>query len=367
VVAAYYHNKHLLLALDAGAPLHLLRGLALEASYCSTPGGRVSRRAERLFEICEDLSKRLDDPVARGLHLLARGISAYLGGDSSTALPHCLNSAEQFIERQGTIWETISARRFAIAALFLLGRFEELGRFVPPLIGSAEGTGNRYASMCFRSAYSTVAWLVRDDEVEAREQLERARGECNRNDYHLSHYNLLLGETFFDLYRGAAIGAHERIEAQWHRLEESQLLRVGVVRAQIWQFRASSALAASSQLDLMGERSRAEALRKEARAHCKQLHKDSVTRAGASAFVTEAGLELARQNSVEAIRLLRLALERYESLGALMYAAAVKDRLANLLTGDEAKRTSQEALHAIAAQRVASPHKLVAMLTPGFG
>ncbi len=366
VVATYYHNKHLLMALEAGEPLHLLRALALEASYCATPGGRPSKRGERLIEIAEGLAERLDDPVARGLYFLARGISAYLAGDTASALPLCLHSADYFVERQGTTWETISARRFAIAALFLLGRFEELGRFVPPLLGSAEGTGNRYASMCFRSAYSTVAWLVRDDVAEAQMQLERARSECNPHDYHLSHYNLLLGETFFDLYRGSSITAYERIEAQWSQLENSQLLRVGVVRAQIWQFRASTAAAAALTLEADRQTSRAQTLRTAALAHCRRLHGDPIARAGASGFVTEAALQFATGEPSDAVALLRRALQCYESLDAAMYVAAVKAQLASLLEGDEADELRNEAASAMDAQHVLNRRNMVRMLAPGF-
>jgi hypothetical protein len=363
-----FQNRHLLLALRSGEPKRLLRALTLEASYAAMPGIGSERRTSDVLALADALARQSDDPAAVSLLYLARGISAYLQGRSNDSLKECEEALALLSTRcAGAVWETMSAQRFVIASLFFLGKFRRLAAFVPPLLAEAEGTGNLYATTCFRSAYGSVAWLTKDAVQDARHQLDRARHEWRDTGFHLAHYNLLIGDCYVDLYTGDPERARARLLERWSELAHARLLRVGVLRAQLWQLLAGSTVAAARNRLRGGRKSEAHALLSDARGTIRKLRGAPARRAPAMASLLEAAVELADGDEKSARAHLTTSSRAFEEQGMRLFAAAAHVRLGELTPGGAGSSFVESGLAAFRDEGVACPTRMIEMLGPGFG
>jgi tetratricopeptide (TPR) repeat protein len=360
---ADYQTTHLLLALRLGEPRRLLRALTLEISYSATSGPGSLRRTDELLGIAQAVAQRVEDQAGDGLLHLARGIAAYLQGRHETALHQCERALIWFRENcAGAVWEMMSAQRFVIASLFFLGKLKELGAYVPPLVAAADETGNRYATTCFRSAYSTVAWLARGQTMEASRHLALARAETASRPFDLSHYNLLIGETFLDLYAGRVELAYLRLVAQWPQIARSQFLRIGVVRVQLLSLRG---IGASLRALALREKdpSTAQLLKQEAERLLERLRKDPIAHGNPFADTIEANLKLFDNSAGAARERLESAAKAFDRLDMRLFAAAARVRRAELQTL-EADGLAALGFSEFEQEGVRSPRRLINVLVP---
>jgi len=368
VRGADFQNEHFLLALRAGEPRRLLRALILEASYSATPGRGSERRTAHLLAVAGELSASGVDRTAIAFLAVARGVAAYLQGRLEAALEH-LGFAVDLLSRVGAraVLETLAAQRFMIASLFLLGRLRRLGEMVPPLLADAEATGNIYATMIFRTGFSTAVWLARDDVREAQRQLRLARAEWTGGGYQLAHFNMLFGEALIDLYAGDPERALARIREEWPALRQAHLHRIAVVQAQLLQLRAAAAAGAADRAEARGQRSAAWTLRRQARADARRLGRERIRRAAPSAALAEAALE-GPEGGAGAVRgRLEQALRGFTAQGMLLYAAAARVRLGEQEGGERGAAEVRSGLDAFEREGVVQPARFVSMLAPGFG
>lgn len=364
---ADFQNRHLLLALRAGEPRRLGRALALEALNAAAPGRGARRRTDLLLQASSLLVDQAPDrDWALGLLSLARGVAAYLHCDTEEAVTHCSSAVETLTTRcAGAIWERVTAQRFLIASLFHAGEFARLNLTVPPLLAEAEATANLYARQFFRSGYSIASWLVRDEVAEARRQLALARDEWRSVNYQLPDYNRLISQTYIDLYAGEGERAAATIREQWPIIKEAQLLRIGIVRVQLWQLRGATALAAATDLARRGDAATAASLRLEAR-HCvKKLVADSSPRAQPMAALLSAACDFADGAVATAQRNLQRAADAFERQGMHLFAASARHMLGRVC-GDESSEAAKKARALFAVQGIARPNQMMRMLAPGF-
>jgi hypothetical protein len=368
VRGADFQNRHLLLALEAGEPSRILRALALEASFAVTPGAGNERRSARLLTVAEELARRSGDENAATLLCLTRGIATYCQGSIDAALAHCEEALSLLAARRaGPVWEAVTAQRFVIASLFFLGRLGRLAAFVPPLLAEAEGTGNVYAMMCFRAAYSTPGWLVSGNVDEAARQLDRTREQWKDVGFQIPHYNLLVGDTFLDFYRGDGERALARLRQQWPGIVDAQLLRIGAMRVQLWQLLAGSACMAAQAALARGQRARAGALRAEARQLARRLHGEPIQRSAPLAELLLAALDREEHEEERARGHLRNATRLFRQQGLPLFAAAAQVGLGELTRGPAGEELVRSGLLPLEREGVVSPLRMVALLAPGFG
>ena len=366
VRGAEFQTKHLLLALRAGEPRRVLRALTLEVAYAATSGVGSERRTARLLAIAEQLAQGTGDDGAIGLLCVSRGIAAYLQERLEDAVTHFEEALSIFTTRSsGAVWEMLTVQRFLNASLFFLGRMRLLAETVPRQLAEAEGKGNIYASMCFRTAYSWPAWLSSGNVDEARRQLAKARQEWPTTEYQLAHANMLVGDTHVDFYAGDDQRPILRIREEWPRIEASQILRIAILRVQLRQLRAAAAVAAAAAEDARGNATVARELRKEARKYAKLVARERVRRAAPMAALIHAALDRAEGDVASARRHLEDAVAGFERQGLRLFAAAARVRLGELTPGAEGVRLSSDGLDAFRAEGIIDPRRMVAMLSPG--
>lgn len=363
---ADFQNDHLLMALNAGEPRRLLRALTLEISYSATPARGSQQRTRTLLQMADQLAEVVDDKTATGLVRVSRGVAAYLNGRFDEALVDCQAGVDQLRRFAGTMWETVTAQRFIIASLFHLGRLRALSTLVPPLLAETEAKGNLYASTFFKTTYSNAAWLVTDQVSLAREHLEQGRAEWTAPGVQLSHCWMLVGDANLALYTGEKGRLWAAVERDWPRFLAAQFLRIAMVRVQLLHLRSVAALCEASSLQRQGFASDARRLRQEARSSAARLAKQRIGFARPLAELTLAAIDVS-VGKLEAGRGgLERSIELFSKQDMRLYAAAAKNRLGQLLGGDEGAALVQQGQAALTAEGIVKPSNMLDLLAPGF-
>lgn len=364
---ADFQTQHLMLALDAGEPRRVLRALTVEASYSAARGAGTEAVTQRLLAIADHLARQSADHTTRGFSCMTRGLASYLQGRLEPALDDLDRALDILLEHcPGAVWETVTTRRFVIAALFFLGRWRRLSELVPPLLAEAEATGNLYAAMCFSTAYAWAAWMTRGEVEAAQRQLERMREAWRTTTYQLCHCNILIADAHLDLYSGEAERAFARISAQWNDVRRAQLMRIGVLRVQLLSLRAASAAGAALACAARGDQRGARSSRREARRVALALEKEKLSRALPLAWLVTAALDVGEGRERAAERKLERAAAAFEADALGLFAAAARSRLGQLVGGARGAALVSGALEAFEREAVRYPRAAVQMLSPGF-
>ena len=172
---ADFQARGLLLALRAGEPYRIARGLTLEAAYVSTAGARGERRVVELLRAAEGLAQPLDDPATTGLVIAAQGIAAYFNGQWKRGGELCDRAACLLRSRcTGVTWEVDRTTVFDLWSLQFLGELAELGRRWPVVLKEARERGDRYLATNLNTLLISTLRLADDDPDGAEAELRQA-------------------------------------------------------------------------------------------------------------------------------------------------------------------------------------------------
>ena len=237
---------YLLMALDAGEPYRLARGMAIEsAARAAYPSGR--KLSQKLVQQSKVLAKGVGHPHAIALSILADGMMATAVGEWKKALT--LSEEALAILRDqcvGVTWELNMAQNLVIWALMYLGELGEVSRRVPALLANARSSGNLYIAteLCTRSNY---AWLAVDDPDEGERVTIESIERWSHKGFHRQHYSAMLARIQTALYRGNADAAWGLLTELELILRHTYLTRVQVIRIESLYLRARSALAMAAR------------------------------------------------------------------------------------------------------------------------
>jgi hypothetical protein len=354
VMGAYFHARHLTLALDSGDAPRVSRALALEAAHVASTSSERHERSLSLLERSARLAEDLGDPHALAMVTLMRGGQALFASRWRDAVALCDASLSLLAScTDNVMWETGSAWRFAFTGLFYLGELAELGRRVPLALAEARARGDRFAESCARSGSSVVVWLSRGDVQGARRQLAEERHRWSGGRFALQHYLRLQAESYVDLYEGRGGAALERLHADWRRLDRSMLLRVQLLRSTMWALRGRAALCGGGEL-------------REARAAALKLEAEGLPAPRAQALALRAALAGRRGRLDAAVASYREASAQFAALGMTLMAAAMDARRGALVGGDEGARLRSSAEQVLRAQAVVDPQAMLQLLAPDW-
>ncbi|HZO15672.1 MAG TPA: hypothetical protein VFB62_20505, partial [Polyangiaceae bacterium] len=343
---ADFQTRHLLLALAAGEPERVARGLAIEAAYSSGSGGRSRARTRRLLTAARELAVKVGSPHLDGLTETVSGIAAFLEGRWSDAHGACARGEKIFRDRcRGVAWELASSEFFGLGALYYLGSMRELAELVPQRLREAEERGDLYRATGLRSWRTNVAWLVGDQPDVARAQIVEAALRWTRQGFHLQHYYELFSHCQIDLYEGDAARAHSRIASAWPKLERSMLLRIQNTRVESWYLRARAALG-------IGQWRAAE---RDAR----RLEREGMAWAQPYALAVRAAVAWQRSGVGRAE--LERAIAGFEGASMLLFAAAARRHLGTMTGRTELVAEADQHMN---AQGIVDPTRMARMLVP---
>ena len=353
VRGADFQARFLLLSLRAGTPEHVARALGREAVYTSTAGPHAGKRAPELAARAEELAQQLGDARLHARNVLVSGMIQFFFGNFTAATTELARGEEVTQAAMGDTWDLDSTRYIAQLALRHLGRLDEVRRSFDVHVRDALRRGDRYVETTMRRTCNVVH-LAADDPDEARRDLGNATWSPPSRGFHVQHWYAAWAEAELGLYLGHSSDALRSFPETWRGLERSFHTRIQTLRATaLWTF---GRLALASDV-------------KDARAawSARRLGGEGVAYARAWSLLLGAAMELGRGQREAAVGMLREAIDVAEREQLLLYAAAARRRLGQLVGGDEGVALVAQADAELRAQGVVNPERMVEVYAPGLG
>lgn len=241
--AADFQARQLILALDAGEPYRLVRGLAHEMALRASTGTKALAEVRQLQAATMALAERIGQPEP-----LAR---AYLGAGIASLTMGRWRSASEWTEKAETIlrasctgvaYEIHIAQHFWLTAQSVLGRISKASHRYPELLSEAQELGD-ILTMANLRIFSWNLHLAEDDPERAENELGRALEGWPETGFLTQHFQALTGRVSVKLYTGHPESALEELKGHWPSLRGSFLLRAQGVRVTCVDLRARCLLA----------------------------------------------------------------------------------------------------------------------------
>ena len=367
--ASQFHTRHLLLALDAGEPERVARGLAMEVFF----GAMEGAGGEEILERARRLAGRLSARYPASLTELASGMHACAQGRWQEALD-CLEKAEWRLReaRTGVAWELDTARHFRVLALLQLGRWPELFADLPSLVGPAREQGNLYLEIHLQHWVESFRQLVDDRPAEVEATLAETAESWSQEGFHFQHFGQLHAGAQAALYQGQGSRAWRLLSRKWEALTGSMIQRIEMVLIFSHDLRARCALAAAVELAQDEEHPQAPAgsrrrldsrrswLLSQAEAGAGALERAGASWPAALAGMLRAGVASVRGARGTALAQLEIAAGRFEASDMPVHAGIARWRYSLLSSG--AAEDSEQILERAG---VRNPGSLAAVFSPG--
>ena len=366
VRARLIQTRYMLAALNAGEPTHIARAAAFEVTTSAQDGTRAWKRTLRLIAVSTDLARRVGTPYVTAWAEGSAGIAHYLRGSYREALARCLHAEEGLREHGvGTQWEVATLRIFAVSALALLGRFEELAAHQHAWVRDALDRGDLYAAVNLRIGFANTARLAAGDPAGAREDVAASMRQWSKQGTHLEHFYELVALVNADLYEGRSADARARVELQWHPMRRALLTMVQTVRIHLWRLRGQSTLAAAAAA-AQGEKDASErsALLAEVAHAADRVERERAAWGLAFAKMLRAGIAEVRKETHRAIALYGEAARAADETEMAFVAAVARRSRGLLMGGDDGRALVHDADAWMRRVGVRSPARMAATVAP---
>jgi len=252
-----FQSRHLQLALDAGDPYRVVRGIGVEAIFVASTGD--AKQAAALVERAAALAERTGRPECRVWVELGAAMTALCAYRWPEALAAAQRVPVLAAGHEAEMrWEISTGQYVSLLALLYSGRVAEVARRVPEAFAEAEDRGDLYTEATL-GTYPQPWFLVAQDRPdEAQAALDHAVVRWCNEGFHLQHLGHFLATAELQLYRGDAAAAVDGLRRGWRAMERSQLLRVRFlgVRAREILGRAAAASAGGPDDPILGESER---------------------------------------------------------------------------------------------------------------
>ena len=334
------------------------RALLLEACHVAASGG-PSERAERLVDAAT-AGGELEDPYLRGWVQLARAYIDYFRGNWRKAFEGAEQADALFSANcADVVWERDTVHALSHWAQVYLGSLKTLGQMLPARLREAQLRGNLYAVWALPATISVIHWIARDDVAGGRAAVERIPTLVLRG-YQIQHWNEMHSSALLDIYAGDVRGARRRLEEGWVPMSRSLLTKIQVIRSEVNELQARTALAAARA----ASGSEREQLLQIAEHHTERLGREGMAWTDAVATLRRACIRDAHQDADGAVREFRAAITAADAAELGLHAAAARVRLGVLLGGDEGTALRDVGLATMRAEEVRQPEAFVALYAP---
>ncbi|HUF47201.1 MAG TPA: protein kinase [Vicinamibacterales bacterium] len=356
---AYFHARHLRMALAAGEPRRIALGCSNMVSQTAIEGLPVRAQVEALMARADALAAESGDPFIVAHNDLACGVAEYLGGRWRAGLERLVR-AETVLREQctGVAWDLDTCHLYRLRTMYLVGDVAAMCARVPRLIEEAQERGDRLGTTMLRSRLANVALLVADAPVEARALCHEGIAAWSRRGFHTEHYFEWVGQTEIDLYEGRGAEAMARVERTWPVLQGSLITRVQIVREQAHDLRGRAATAAAVETSDAAARAR---LLADAERDAQTLDREGTPLATAFAHGLRASVASIRGDRETALRELDVCERTFAADELVPHAMAARRRRGCLLGGDEGRALAQSSDEWAAGQGIRNPDRFFAM------
>jgi serine/threonine protein kinase/tetratricopeptide (TPR) repeat protein len=355
--------RGLLLALRAGEPTRLARALMVEGVTRAASGGKGVRDGEALVTTAEGLVTAAGNPQVLALAATCRAQICMLSGRFRASLESCERARTIMREhRVGEGWERTEVDVFACWALYFLGDFDRLARWMPELRREFARCNNQYALTSLGlTALSYLNLAIDDDPAQHRAEIHEAATRWSPSGFHVQHCQAVFAEALSRLYVGDGAAAHAYMQTSWPTIERSLILHVEAIRVQAYDLRARTALAAAAPAGSPAQRKQYLAAAARDAGMMQKVHEPYVVALAQAILSCVAQL---RGDLAGARSLLAGALAGFEASEMALHVAAARRRLGALVGGDEGRALLAASDAYMTANRIRRPERMTQILLP---
>jgi hypothetical protein len=361
VSAWLFLTRGLLRALATGDSLRIARGLALEASFLVSRGGRRSNRLASLaLEKADRLAREGKHPAAAELVLLTRGMAAFSEGrwaDACDLYDQCEAVCRE--HGVGVAFEINLARLYSLVALYYRGEIGQIRRRAALLYQEARDRGDSLTTM-LAGLVKLYGPLAADDPDGVRRELDEIREHCPEQGVELLRHNVRMWEVNLNLYQGDGAAALRRAGEPETVMERMLVRRSRHLRIP-WQYKRGCCFLAAAETAT----NRAPLLKSAVRC-ARSLRHENLPWADGLAGLLQAGAAACRGDRAGAGAILRETIVTFEKVGMPLHAAVARRRLGECLADAEGNRLIDEADAAMAGRDIRNPVRWTALYAPGF-
>jgi len=292
---------------------------------------------------------------------MVRGAGSLMMGQWKPAQT-ALDQAEQLFRNHctGVTWERDTVHNFVLWALMQLGEVAELRRRWTVLYRESQDRGDLYAATMLTSLYMTMIKLANNEQLESERELQAFVDRRDQRRFNLQHSSAFESLIHLYLYRGDIGNAWARLGAIWPDYKRSMLLGIQMIRIDMHELRARTALA-------MAERTLDPVIfLRQAKDDARRLEREGQKWALAHAHYLRAGIAACEEDPIRAIRELTLAVEQYEQAEMPLRAQILRYRLGEVQSDPQTRALREEAELWIRGQGIVSPARWAGMFAPGF-
>lgn len=354
--ASEFHARHLLLALEAGEPQRVARGLAMEVFFVAMEGGD----ADAVLDRARDLASGLEGSYASALVEMTAGMLACSRGHWQQADRRLVRSEELLREtRHGVVWELDTVQHFRLLAQIHLGVWPQLFGDLPRHLERAVEQGDLYLEIHLLQWVESLRLLTLDRPDEAQRLLDETLLRWSYEGFHFQHFGHLYASVQVALYQGRVHEAHRLVNKSWRALDRSMIQRIAMVRVQSHNLRARTALAAAEK----SSGSRRQRLLGRVRADARTIERSGSGWALALASSLRAGAASVEGHDTEAREHLEVAIAAFDASGMVVNGILAR-RCRACLDGGTV-RDAEAADRTLAELGVVDPRRLAAVAIPG--
>jgi hypothetical protein len=358
--AAYFQTRYLLLALDAGEPTRIVRGLAAEVGFSAIAGGRREQKARRLADRTEAMAAGSGNARGVAQVTLSRGVAAFMVGRWRESTGLLERALEMLLEQSsGATVEIIVAQNCLIGSLLYEGRIREVASRTTRLLATALKNGNIYWDTEIRTRQRLV-WLAQDRPDEAIRQADEGIWHWSEEGFHRQHYAHVLAQVQTELYRGRAERAWQLFEAKRPAIRRALLLRMQWTRIEAAYVRARCAL----QMSASGGDARA--YLRAARREVRRIEREKMAWSDPIARLLGAAIACLDGDAGGAERRLIESIDGFDRAGMSLYAAAARRRLGQIAGGARGLREARAGDEWMASEGIVNPARMTRLIAPGF-
>jgi hypothetical protein len=274
-----------------------------------------------------------------------------------------LDQAEHVFRNQctGVTWERDTVHNFVLWSLNQMGEMAELKRRWNVIYRESRERGDLYATSKVTTIYMTMIQLAANQPIESESELESAVDRRSGTAFNLEHSSAFDSLTHANLYRGDITGAWVRMRRVWPLYRRSLLLRIQMIRINLLEMRARTALA-------MAEKAAEPAsYLVQAKKDAQALEREGPAWALAHALYIRAGIAACGEDSATAIENVKRAAAKYDDAEMPLRAQIMRYRLGELEEGPQSVDLRENAERWIKGQGIVSPERWAGMYAPGFG
>ena len=346
--AANAQSRHLRLALEAGEPYRIARGLALEVCLLALDGPKGQARAAAILPRAEELAHEVGHPHAMAWASGGAAVAAWCVGRWREAVGLASYSIALLRSRCMDVgWEICSLDVwFRMRSLLALGQISTVLQDAATVDREAERRADVYALTLLRTAVSPTCRFVTGDPAGATTIAHDAIAAWSNRGWHFQHQEVLRTECVADLYAGDPGRALERIAERWPAMTSSMMLRIQNQRIQMHALQALAAVRAGGKHNTRLARQRSAQLLRERNPW------------GAALGLAIAGRLAAAGKTDDAPARLEAAEHAFTELEMPLHAATMRRTRGTLVGGDEGRSLIEHVDRELAELGVSDPARL---------